>query len=259
MINFNNKIIFISGASSGIGQASAKAFAASGAKLILCARRLPRLQQLATELKEHYQTESLIIELDVCQRQAVEQAINDLPSEWQAIDVLLNNAGLAAGAAPFQEGDIDDWERMIDTNVKGLLYLSRQIVPGMVERNQGHVINIGSIAGHEVYNNGAVYCATKHAVAAINEGLKRDLLGTKVRVSSIDPGMVETEFSVVRFAGDQEKANAIYQGMTPLSPNDIADAIVYCASRPAHVNIREMVILATDQSAATLVHRQSTF
>ncbi len=255
--SLNNKIVFISGASSGIGAACAEAFAALGARLILCARRLPHLEKITADLREKYNSPIHIFQLDVTDRDAVAAAINNLPTDWQAIDILINNAGLAAGFAGVQNGDIDDWERMIDTNIKGLLYLTRAIIPGMITRNQGHIINIGSTAGHEVYPNGAVYCATKYAVRAINLGLKHDLLGTNIRVSSVDPGMVDTEFSIVRFAGDQQKAAAVYQGLTPLTANDVADAIIYCASRPAHVNIREIVLLPVDQASATRVHRRN--
>lgn len=253
---FTNKIVFITGASSGIGAACAQAFAAAGAKLLLCARREERLIELAAQLKKQYGTEVHHFILDVRELKAVQQAFTNLPPAWRNIDVLINNAGLAAGLAKLYEGDINDWEQMIDTNVKGLLYVTRSVVPGMVERNSGHVINIGSIAGHEIYPNGAVYCGTKAAVHSINNGLKMDLLGTNVRVTSIDPGMVETEFSLVRFHGDEARAKAIYKGMQPLTPADIADVALYAASCPAHVNIREVVLMPTCQSAATLVHRE---
>jgi 3-hydroxy acid dehydrogenase/malonic semialdehyde reductase len=253
---FTNKIVFITGASSGIGAACAQAFAAGGAKLLLCARREERLIELAADLKKQYGTEVHHFILDVRELKAVQQVFENLPPAWRNIDVLINNAGLAAGLAKLYEGDINDWEQMIDTNVKGLLYVTRSVVPGMVERNRGHVINIGSIAGHEIYPNGAVYCGTKAAVHSINNGLKMDLLGTKVRVTSIDPGMVETEFSLVRFHGDEARAKSIYKGMQPLTPADIADVALYAASCPAHVNIREVVLMPTCQSAVTLVHRE---
>ncbi len=253
----HNKIIFISGASSGIGAACARAFAALGGRLILCARRLTHLEKITANLREKYNCSTHILQLDVTDRDAVAQSIKNLPADWQAIDILINNAGLAAGFATLQEGNIDDWERMIDTNVKGLLYVTRAIIPDMIARDQGHIINIGSIAGSEVYPYGAVYCATKHAVKAINQGLKHDLLGTSIRVSSVDPGMVDTEFSTVRYAGDQQKAAAVYQGLTPLTADDIADAVVYCASRPAHVNIREIVLMTVDQASATRAHRRN--
>lgn len=256
-MNMKNKTILITGASSGIGKACATTFAEHGAKLLLCARRLDRIQTLAKELENQYHIETHTFQLDVTQRQDVKNQIDSLPDEWQNIDVLINNAGLAAGLSSVQAGDIDDWEQMIDTNIKGLLYVTRNVLPMMLQRDQGHIINIGSIAGHEVYPNGAVYCATKHAVKAINEGIKKDVHGSKIRVTAIDPGMVETEFSLVRFKGDKDKAETAYKGMTPLQAQDIADAVYYCASRPPHVNVSDMIILATDQSGATMVHRQT--
>jgi serine 3-dehydrogenase len=252
MVNLENKIAFISGASSGIGQSCAYAFAQAGIKLILCARRFDRLEKLASELP----VDSHLIELDVRQQQQVSQAIDNLPREWADIDILINNAGLARGLKKLHEGEIQDWDEMIDTNIKGLLYLSRALIPGMVERNKGDIINIGSIAGHEVYANGNVYCATKHAVDAITRGLRIDLVGTNIRVCTVDPGLVETEFSIVRFRGDTERANTVYEGIQPLTADDIADAVLYCISRPAHVQIAEMIILATAQRASSIVHRE---
>lgn len=255
MMSLKHKIIFISGASSGIGEACAHTFAEAGAKLILAARRSDRLKTLSNSLQQSFGTESYLIELDVRDRIQVEAAIQQLPAEWQFIDVLINNAGLSRGLDKLYEGDIQDWEEMIDTNVKGLLYLTRTIVPGMVDRNQGHIINIGSIAGHQTYPKGNVYCGTKAAVRAISEGLKQDLLGTPVRVSSVDPGLVETEFSDVRFHGDTEQAKAVYETTVPLQAQDIADVVLFCATRPAHVNLSEILALPTAQSGATLVHR----
>jgi NADP-dependent 3-hydroxy acid dehydrogenase YdfG len=250
-----NQIVLITGASSGIGAACAKIFAHAGAKLILAARRWERLQQVADSLdipsdKIH------LLALDVCDRLAVESAINNLPPSWSNIDILINNAGLSRGLDKLHQGDFQDWEEMIDTNIKGLLYLTRYIVPGMVERNFGHVINIGSIAGHQTYPGGNVYCGTKAAVKAISEGLKQDLLGTPVRVTSVDPGMVETEFSQVRFHGDTERAKKVYQGLKPLTPDDVADVIFFCATRASHVNINEVILMPVDQASATLVNRQ---
>ena len=256
MVAISNKTVFITGASSGIGEACANVFAENGARLILCARRLERLEKLAANLKKQFNAEVYITELDVTKREKVNACIKHLPNEWQSIDILINNAGLAAGLNKVYESDVEDWEQMIDTNVKGVLYLTRALLPNMVARNVGHIINIGSIAGHEVYPNGAVYCATKFAINAISKGLKMDLLGTKVRVSSVDPGMVKTEFSKVRFKGDTDKADTAYLGMTPLRGEDVADAILYCSTRPAHVNISEIIVLANDQSAATLVHSE---
>lgn len=251
-----NQIVLITGASSGIGTACAQVCAAVGAKLILAARRMERLQQLATNLQEKFQTQTHLISLDVRDRRAVESALNQLPEEWAAIDILINNAGLSRGLDKLHEGDIQDWEEMIDTNVKGLLYVTRTVVPGMVQRGRGHVVNIGSIAGHQTYPGGNVYCGSKAAVKSITEGLKQDLLGTPVRVSSVDPGLVETEFSLVRFHGDPERAKTPYQGLTPLSAEDVADVVLFCLTRPPHVNLLDIVMLPTDQATATLVHRK---
>ncbi|AHE67967.1 SDR family oxidoreductase [Legionella oakridgensis] len=253
-----DKIVLITGASSGIGKACAKQFAYAGARLLLCARRLELLHAFAAQLREEYAVDVHVFKLDVCQHSQVMEALNDLPASWRNIDILINNAGLASGLEAVQHADVSDWEKMIDTNVKGLLYVTRAVLPQMVERNSGHVINIGSIAGHQVYPKGAVYCATKHAVMALSQGFRQDLLGTKIRVSSVDPGAVETNFSLVRFKGDKERATAVYEGMEPLSPDDIADAVFYCATRPAHVNINEIIILPTDQASATMISRHSS-
>ncbi len=255
-MDVHSKTVLITGASSGIGAACALGFAAAGADLILAARRDDRLHELAQNLCSTHDVNVRTQVLDVRSRDGVKTFVQTLADDGVAIDILLNNAGLASGLATVQEGDIDDWEAMIDTNVKGLLYLTRAVVPGMVERGSGHVINIGSIAGHETYPNGAVYCATKHAVAAINRGLAIDTLGTGVRVSSVDPGLVATEFSVVRFHGDQKRAASVYQGLTPLSAEDVADAVLFCATRPPHANVREMILMPTDQAAAVHVNRE---
>ncbi|MEH2376561.1 SDR family oxidoreductase [Nostoc sp.] len=257
MISLKNQIILITGASSGIGTACARIFAGAGAKLILAARRLERLQLLADTLSKDFNTEFHLLELDVRDRSAVESAISTLPPAWADIDILINNAGLSRGLDKLHEGNFQDWEDMIDTNVKGLLYLSRYVVPGMVSRDRGHVVNLGSIAGHQTYPGGNVYCATKAAVRAISEGLKQDLLGTRVRVTSVDPGMVETEFSEVRFHGDTERANKVYQGVTPLTADDVADVIFFCVTRSPHVNINEVVLMPVDQASATLVNRRT--
>lgn len=247
--------VLITGASAGIGEACARAFAAAGARLVLTARRRKRLQALADELAAAHGTECHLLTVDVRDRDGVAAAIGALPAEWAAIDVLVNNAGLARGTEKVPAGNPAEWDEVIETNVNGLLYVTRAVTPGMVQRGRGHVINLGSVAGHEVYPGGAVYCATKHAVGAITRGLRMDLLGTGVRVSTVDPGMVETEFSVVRFRGDQERADGVYRGMTPLTPADIADTILWVATRPAHVNIDEIIIKPTDQASATIVHR----
>ncbi|MEH2063724.1 MAG: SDR family oxidoreductase [Nostoc sp.] len=257
MISLKNQIILITGASSGIGTACAKIFADAGAKLILAARRLERLQQLADTLSQEFGTEIHLLQLDVRDRHAVESAIATLPPAWSEIDILINNAGLSRGLDKLHEGNFQDWEDMIDTNVKGLLYVSRYVVPGMVSRDRGHVVNLGSIAGHQTYPGGNVYCATKAAVRAISEGLKQDLLGTRIRVTSVDPGMVETEFSEVRFHGNTERANKVYQGVTPLTADDVADVIFFCVTRSRHVNINEVLLMPVDQASATLVNRRT--
>ncbi|MBG1261162.1 SDR family oxidoreductase [Nostoc commune] len=257
MTSLKNQIILITGASSGIGTACARIFAGAGAKLILAARRLERLQQLADTLVKEFGIEIHLLQLDVRDRNAVEEAISTLPSAWSDIDILINNAGLSRGLDKLHEGSFQDWEDMIDTNVKGLLYVSRYVIPGMVSRDRGHVVNLGSIAGHQTYPGGNVYCATKAAVRAISEGLKQDLLGTQVRVTSVDPGMVETEFSNVRFHGDAERANKVYQGVKPLTADDVADVIFFCVTRSPHVNINEVVLMPVDQASATLVNRRT--
>ena len=255
MMSLKNTIVFITGASSGIGRSCATAFAGAGAKLILAARRKNRLKQLAAELKKQFQTETWIGELDVRDKRAVARFFKKLPDEWRSIDILVNNAGLSRGLNKLHEGLIEDWEEMIDTNVKGLLYVSRTVIPGMVERSRGTVINIGSIAGHDVYTGGNVYCATKHAVDALTKGMRMDLVDTPIRVCTVDPGLVETEFSEVRFHGDKERAKKTYQNMTPLTPDDIADAVLFAATRPPHVQIAELIIMPTAQASTTLVHR----
>jgi NADP-dependent 3-hydroxy acid dehydrogenase YdfG len=245
--------VLITGASAGIGAACARAFAGEGARLVLAARRRERLDELVRGLGG---AECHLLELDVRDRDAVSEVLGGLPAEWREIDVLVNNAGVGRGLDKLQEGDVDGWDQMVDTNVKGLLYVTRALLPGMVERGRGHVINIGSIAGHEVYPGGAVYCATKSAVGSITQGMRLDLMGTGVRVSTVDPGMVETEFSIVRFGGDEERAKRVYAGMTPLTPDDIAETVLWCATRPPHVNIDEIILKPTDQASATLVHRK---
>lgn len=247
--------ILITGASSGIGASCAEAFARQGDRLIVCARRVDRLHTMEERLRELGAAEVLSIELDVSNRDAVERAIASLPEEWKKIDVLVNNAGLSRGLDPIHEGKYRDWEEMIDTNVKGLLYVSRAILPSMVERGEGQVINIGSIAGHQVYPKGNVYCATKHAVGAITKGMQIDLHGTGVRITTVDPGLVETEFSMVRFRGDAERASATYRGTRPLTPDDVAEAVVWCASRPPHVSVHELILMPADQASATMVKR----
>jgi 3-hydroxy acid dehydrogenase / malonic semialdehyde reductase len=256
MFSVKNLVVLVTGASSGIGLACARTFAQAGAKVILSARRSERLETLAQELQKAFDTDVHILLMDVTQRSQVESQLSNLSEDWSKIDILINNAGLSRGLDKLYEGNIQDWEEMIDTNVKGLLYVTRFVVPGMVERGRGHVINIGSLAGHQTYPKGNVYCGTKVAVRAISEGLKQDLLGTPLRVTSVDPGLVETEFSKVRFRGDEDRARGVYQGLTPLTPEDVADTVFYCATRPPHVNINEVLMMPTDQSGSTLVYRQ---
>lgn len=251
-----NKRILVTGASSGIGRACAEQFASLGAKLLLCSRRIDVLNQLAQTLRDEYDVEILTVELDIQNAEVVQRVLSDLPIEWHDIDVLVNNAGLALALDPIYKGDIKQWDQMIDTNVKGLLYVTRYVVGKMVARNSGHVINIGSISSHQVYPGGTVYCATKFAEQAITEGTKMDVHGTTIRVTSVDPGMVDTNFSATRFSGDTEKAQSVYKGMTPLQAADVADAVVYAATRPAHVNVREIKIYPTDQTATHLCHRE---
>jgi len=254
-ISLTNQCILITGASSGIGTSCARFFAQAGARLILAARRKEKLQALSDELQQQYQTQTLLLCVDVQDAQAVMTAIEGLPADWQGIEVLINNAGLSRGLEKQYESPLQDWEEMVDTNVKGLLYVTRAVVPGMVARGKGHVVNIGSIAGRQTYAGGSVYCATKAAVKSLSEGLKIDLLGTPVRVTNIEPGLVETEFSNVRFRGDNDKANSVYTGMTPLTPDDIADTILFAVTRPAHVNISEIFVMPTDQSSVAHIHR----
>jgi NADP-dependent 3-hydroxy acid dehydrogenase YdfG len=255
MESLRGKTVLITGASSGIGLATAKAFAALGARLLLCARRLDRLTELAAQLEGA--DDVYAFRLDVQDHAAVEQTLAALPEEWQAIDILVNNAGLSRGLTKLHQDDPQNWEEMIDTNVKGLLYVTRAIVPGMVARGRGHVLSLGSTAGHQTYANGAVYCATKAAERVLSEGLRIDLIGTGVRVTSIDPGMVQTEFSEIRFRGDKEKAAKVYQNITPLQPEDVADAIVWAATRPQHVQIQTVLLTSIDQANATVFNRRS--
>ncbi len=246
-----SKIALVTGASSGIGWATAELLAAEGYDLIICGRREERLKELAE--KVNVRTLSLVF--DVREKSQVSQAIDSIPEEWQSIDVLINNAGNAHGLSKLQDGSIEDWDAMIDINVKGLLYVTKAIVPNMVKRGRGHVVNIGSIAGKEVYPNGNVYCASKHAVDAINNGMRLDLLGTGVKVSQVCPGLVETEFSLVRFKGDADRASGVYDGFDALTAHDIADIIRFIVTRPAHVNIADTIVFPSAQVASTLVSK----
>jgi 3-hydroxy acid dehydrogenase / malonic semialdehyde reductase len=257
MASLRDKIVFITGASSGIGKASALAFAREGAKLLLCARRVELLEQLAPELTAAGAAAVHSFSLDVSDPAAVASTLAALPEAWRNIEVLVNNAGLSRGLVKMYEQDPQDWNEMISTNVLGLLHVTRAIVPGMVQRGSGHIINLGSTAGHMTYANGTVYCASKAAERAISEGLKLDLMGTPVRVTSVDPGMVETEFSQVRFRGDNERAAKVYQNITPLQAEDVADTIVWTATRPAHVNIHSILLTSIDQGNSLTFNRRS--
>ena len=249
------KIVLITGATSGIGEACARKFAQNGDKVILTGRNQARMTVIADELKAQG-AEVLTLMFDVRDREAARQAIESLPAEWQEIDVLVNNAGLALGLEPEFEGNSDDWDGMIDTNVKGLLTMTRLIVPGMVARNRGHVINMGSVAGDAAYAGGNVYCATKAAVKALSDGLRIDVANTAVRVTNLKPGLVETNFSNIRFHGDEERAANVYKGIKPLTGDDIADVAVYAANAPAHVQIAEVLILATHQASGSVIVRK---
>jgi 3-hydroxy acid dehydrogenase / malonic semialdehyde reductase len=249
-------IALVTGATSGIGKSVANLFAKQKWNLIITGRREERLNTLKTELEAVYGIHVLVLCFDVRVQKEVEAAVKNLSAEWQHIDILVNNAGLAAGLAPIQDGELSHWERMIDTNVKGLLYVTKEITPLMIGRQKGHIINIGSIAGKEVYPNGNVYCATKHAVDALNKGMRMDLLPHHIKVTAINPGMVETEFSVVRFDGDEDRAKKAYTGMTPLNPDDVAEAVLWAATRPAHVNINDMIIMPAVQASSTNVLRK---
>lgn len=256
MLNLKNQIVFITGASSGIGRSCARSFAQIGANVILTARGKERVEKVAAEIRSEFGVKALALELDVTDRDAVFSAVNQLPEEWSRIRVLVNNAGKALGLDKSYSARVEHLEGMLETNVKGVIHVTSAIAPGMVARDEGHIIQIGSAAGHWVYPGGTIYCATKHAVKAFNEGLKMDMHGTQVRVSSVDPGLVETEFSIVRFDGDKERADAVYANTTPLTPDDVADAVLWCATRPAHVNISDILMLCTDQSHATMVNRR---
>lgn len=252
-----NNIALITGATSGIGLATARKFAENAYNIIITGRRKDRLDSLEKELKKEYKVKVLSLCFDVRSLSEVTHNLGDLDDDWKEIDVLVNNAGLAVGLSHIQKGVIDDWERMIDTNIKGLLYVTRVISPGMAERGRGHIINIASIAGKEAYENGNVYCATKHAVDALSRSMRIDLVSKGVKVSNVAPGLVETEFSDVRFKGDRAKAEAPYKGMKPLTGEDIADVVYYCASVPAHVNINDVTVMPASQATATIVHRNS--
>jgi len=250
-------IALITGATSGIGKSTALLFAKNGYDVIITGRRQERLDALSAEIKSKTKSHILSLCFDVRNKDEVSKNLNSIKENWSKIDVLVNNAGLAAGLSTIQEGDLDDWEQMIDTNVKGLLYVTRIIAPLMIRNGKGHIINIGSVAGKEVYPNGNVYCATKHAVDALNKAMRLDMLPHGIRVTGIHPGMVETEFSIVRYKGDEERAKKVYAGVQPLTPDDIAETIFWAASRPAHVNISDVILTPTAQANATNVVRKS--
>lgn len=250
-----NEYTLITGATSGIGEACAEILAQNKKNLIITGRRVERLNDLEEKLKKEYGVKVHSLNFDIRNNDEVVQAINSLSDEKRNIEALINNAGLAAGLNTIDNGELDDWERMIDTNIKGVLYITKQITGIMKERKKGHIVNIGSIAGKEVYPNGNVYCATKHALDALNKGMRIDLLQHNIKVTAINPGMVETEFSLVRFAGDKEKADAVYKGFTPLFANDIAEAVWFALSRPAHVNINDLLIMPAAQASSTIVNK----
>ena len=251
-----SKIVCVTGATSGIGRATAEIFAANGYNLIITGRRKEKLEELGEELVSKYKIDLIALNFDVRSNEAVNKAFDSLPEGWRAIDILVNNAGLAVGLAPIQEGVIDDWERMIDTNIKGLLYVSRKVLPWLVERKQGHVFNIASIAGKETYLNGNVYCATKTAVDSLSRAMRMDMVPYGIKVTNVAPGAVETEFSIVRFKGDQQRADNVYKGYEPLTGKDIADTIYYVATMPEHVCINDLIITPKAQASASIFHKE---
>ena len=251
-----NKIVLITGASSGIGEGCARKFASEGARLILNARSVDKLEALAQELKEKYGAAYYVMPFDVRDRKAASAALDSLPEEWKAIDVLINNAGLVIGVDKEHEGNLDEWDIVIDTNIKSLLSMTRMVVPGMVERGRGHIINIGSIAGDAAYPGGSVSCATKAAVKALSDGLRIDLVDTPLRVTNIKPGMVETNFSVIRFRGDKDKADNVYKGIRPLTGEDIAEVAYFAASAPEYMQIAEVLVMPTNQATGTIAYKK---
>ena len=252
----STKIVFITGASSGIGKACAELFANEKTNLILTARRLERIKSLAKKLEKEFGVNTKCVKLDVRDFHQVKKVISSLENNWKKIDILINNAGLSRGLDKIYEGKKEDWDEMIDTNIKGLAYVTRHVVPLMVKRKKGHVINIGSTAGHEVYPNGNIYAATKFAVKALSQSTRLDVLDKGIKVTSIDPGMVETEFSLIRFRGNKERAKNVYKGLKPLSPKDVAEAVLFCASRPADVNINQIILTPLAQASSTQVYRK---
>jgi 3-hydroxy acid dehydrogenase/malonic semialdehyde reductase len=256
MSQLKDKTILITGASSGIGKACAELFAKEKANLILTARRIDRIKNLAKRLEKENKINTKCIKLDVRNYEQVEEAISSLKSTWKKIDFLINNAGLSRGLEKIYEGKKEDWDEMIDTNIKGLAFVTRHVVPLMVKRKKGHIINIGSTAGHEVYPGGNIYAATKFAVNALSQSTRLDVLDKGIKVTSIDPGMVETEFSLVRFRGNKERAKNVYKGLKPLTPKDIAEAVLFCSTRPNHVNINQVILTPLAQASSTQVYRK---
>ncbi len=251
-----SKIVCVTGATSGIGRATAEIFAANGYNLIITGRRKEKLEELGEELVNKHKIDLIALNFDVRSNEAVNKAFDSLPEGWRNIDILVNNAGLAVGLGPIQEGVIDDWERMIDTNIKGLLYVSRKVLPWLVERKKGHVFNIASIAGKETYLNGNVYCATKTAVDSLSRAMRMDMVPYGIKVTNVAPGAVETEFSIVRFKGDQQRADNVYKGYEPLTGKDIADTIYYVATMPDHVCINDLIITPKAQASASIFHKE---
>jgi 3-hydroxy acid dehydrogenase/malonic semialdehyde reductase len=256
MNRLRDQIVLVTGASSGIGAACARGFAREGSRLLLCARRVERIEAAIPQLERLGAASVRVFRLDVREAESVRRELDDLPDSWREIDVLVNNAGLSRGLAALHLGELRDWNEMIDTNIRGLLHVDRTVIPGMVARGTGTVVHIGSIAGRQVYPGGNVYCATKHAVRALTDGLRIDLIGSGVRVISVDPGLVDTEFSEVRFRGDADRARAVYRGLRPLTGDDVADVIVFAASRPPHVTLGDVLVLPTDQASATHLSRK---
>ncbi|MFN3305811.1 MAG: SDR family NAD(P)-dependent oxidoreductase [Candidatus Kapaibacteriota bacterium] len=254
--SLEGKIALITGASSGIGEATAKVFAENGARLILLARRKERLEILSKELQEKFGTQSYLIVADVRNYEQLEREFSQIPEEFKDISILINNAGLARGFEKIYEGSVKDWDEMIDTNIKGLLYVTKLVAPILLRKNSGHIVNIASLAGRAVYPNGNVYCATKFAVKALSEAMIIDFNGTNVRITNVDPGLVETEFSIVRFHGDEEKAKTVYKGYKPLTGKDVAVVILFCVTLPEHITIQDILITPTAQATATIVSKK---
>ncbi|MDZ7766403.1 MAG: SDR family oxidoreductase [Melioribacteraceae bacterium] len=255
MISLNNKTVFITGATAGIGESCSYAFAKNGANVIITGRRKERLDSMKQDLEDKFNVRVLSVKMDVTNRTEVVESISSLTDEWSKIDILVNNAGLGRGLNKVHEDNPEGWDEMIDTNIKGLLIVTKEVVKGMIERKKGHVINIGSIAGHQAYPGGSVYCATKHAVRAITDALRIENLEHGIRVSTVDPGMVETEFSEVRFYGDKDRAKNVYKGLKPLHGDDVAETVIFCATRPKHVNINEIIVMPSAQATAMIAHR----